>query len=123
MWLKKQKLVKKKKVLVALTTDGGRLLEDLGDLRVHLDHQVLLHGDLLVPRFDLRADPLVEVLTDDGRANVADPLLGRLWQLELGLRKIVIDLPVIGLEEREHFLDAEAFVPVRAAEYKRLASA
>ena len=99
-----------------LTADGGRLLEDLGNLRVHLDHQILLHGDLLVPCFDLRTDPLVEVLTDDGRANVADPLLGRLGQLELGLREIVVDLPVIGLEEREHFLDAEAFVPVMAKE-------
>ena len=65
MWLKKQKLINKKKVLIALTADGTGLLEDLGDLRVHLDHQVLLHGDLLVPCFDLSADPFVEVLTDD----------------------------------------------------------
>jgi hypothetical protein len=85
--------------LAALTTDSGRLFEDLGDLRVHLNHQVLLHRDLLVPQLNLAADPLIEGLADNGRSNVANPLLGRFGQLELWLRKIIKDLLVVGLEE------------------------
>ena len=65
-----------------------------------------------MPCLDLPADPLVEVVADDGRTDVADPLLWCLGQLELWLRKVVEDLPVIGLEEGEHFLDTEALVPV-----------
>ena len=123
MLLQKQKMINWMRGLAALTADGGRLLEDLGDLRIHLDHQVLLHGDLLMPQLYLPADPLVEVLADDGRGDVADPLLGRLGQLELWLRIVIEDLSVIGLEEGEHFLDTEALVSVRAGKDKRLGTA
>ena len=119
LWLKKQNMVNRKRELAALTADGGRLLEDLGDLWVHVDHEVLLHCDLLVSHLDLLADPPVEGLPDDGRANVTDPLLGRFGQFELWLRKIVEDLPVIGLEEHKHLLDAETLVPVNVTKDKR----
>ena len=62
----------------ALTADGGRLLEDLGYLRVHLDHEVVLHGHLGVAGLDLLLDPLGEGLADHGGDDVADPLLRRL---------------------------------------------
>jgi hypothetical protein len=62
-------------VVGALTADGSRLLEDLSDIGIHLDHQVLLHGDLFVARLDLLPNPLVEGLADDGCSDVANPLL------------------------------------------------
>ena len=119
MLLQKQKMINWKRGLTALTADGGRLLEDLCDLRVHLDHQVLLHGDLLMPQLYLPADPLVEVLTDDGRGDVADPLLGRLRQLELALRQVPEDLRVALVEEVQDLLDAETLVPARDGKHKR----
>ena len=61
-----------------LTTDCCRLLEDLGNLRVHLDHEVSFNGDFLVTCLYLLPDPLVKGLTNDGRADITDPLLGRL---------------------------------------------
>ena len=45
---------------ISLTAHCGGRPEDLGDLRVHLDHNVLLHGDFLVADLDLLVDPLVE---------------------------------------------------------------
>ena len=56
-------------------------MERRRNLRVHRDQHVLLRRDGGVPLFDLLADPSPERLTDDGRADVDDPLLRRLPQL------------------------------------------
>ena len=104
---------------VALTADGGRLLEDLGDLGVHGDHDALLHGDLLVAGLHLFLDPLAEGLTDYGRDDIADPLLGRLWKFKLAIRKISVDVRVALVEERHHILHTEALVPAQVAKHKR----
>ena len=95
----------------ALTADGRRLLEDLGDLRVHLDHEVVLHGHLGVAGLDLLLDPLGEWLADHRGDDVADPLLRRLGQLNLLLRQILEDMRVVVGHEPHDLLDAEAFIP------------
>ena len=71
----RQRWIRYKRRRCRLTANGVGLPEDLGDLRVHLDHQVLLHGDLFVARLDLLPNPLVEGLADDGCSDVANPLL------------------------------------------------
>ena len=76
----------------ALTADGRRLVEDLRHLRVHLDAEVLAHGDLLVPGLDLVLHPLAELLLKQGGAHIGQPLLWHLWQLETRLRQVLVDL-------------------------------
>jgi len=60
----------------------------------------------------LRLHPLREEVLEDGGADVGDPLLGRLGQLELGLRQILVDLDVVLREELPDLLDTEALVSV-----------
>lgn len=95
----------------ALTADGRGLPEDLGDGRVHLDHEVLLLGHLGVALVDLFLDPFAELLFKDRGADVADPLLRRLRQLDLRLREVLVDLRVLLVQELPDLLDAEALVP------------
>ena len=99
----------KRKVDV-LTADGRRLLEDRGDLRVHVDHQVLLHGDLLVARLDLRLHPIGEAVLEHGGADFGDPLLRRLRQLDLRLWQVLVDVGVVRLEVLLDLFDAESLV-------------
>ena len=94
----------------ALTADGLGLLEDSGDLGIDVDHQVLLDGDLLVAFVHLRLHPLREEVLEDGGADVGDPLLGRLGQLELGLWQVFVHADVVLSEELPDLLDAEAFI-------------
>ena len=98
--------------MAALTADGGRGPEDLRDLRVHLDQQVLLLGDLLMAELDLLLDPLVEGLAEDGRDDVADPLLLRLGDLERRMGQVAEDMRVMVGQELEHLLHTEPFVPM-----------
>ena len=94
-----------------LTADGRRLLEDRGDLRVHVDHQILLHGDFLMARLDLRLDPIGEAVLEDGGADVGDPLLRRLRELDLRLWQVVVDVGMVRLEVLLDLFDAESLVP------------
>ena len=70
------------KVMV-LTADGGALGEDGGDLRVHVDHHVLVGLDLVVALPHLGLDPLGEGLADDGVDEVRDVLPRQLLHLLL----------------------------------------
>ena len=99
-----------KRKVDALTADGGGLLEDRGDLRVHVDHQVLLHGDLLVARLHLLLDPVGEAVLEHGGADVGDPLLRRLGQLDLRLWQVLVDVGVVRLEVLLDLFDAESLV-------------
>ena len=95
----------------ALTRYGGGLLEDLGDLRIHLDHEVLLDSYLFMTRCDLGLHPVGELVLEDGRADVGEPLLRRLRELDVRLRKVIVDLRVRIVKELPDLLYAEALVP------------
>ena len=95
----------------ALTRYGGGLLEDLGDLRIHLDHEVLLDSHLFMTRRDLGLHPVGELVFEDGRADVGEPLLRRLRELDVRLGKVIVDLRVRIVKELPDLLYAEALVP------------
>ena len=82
-----------------LTANSCRLLEDLGYLWIHLDHEIPLVSNFLVPSLYLLSDPFVECLSKNRRSNIADPLLWCLGQLDLWLRVVCIYRPMILLDE------------------------
>ena len=57
-------------------------MEDLGHLRIHLDHDVFLVCHLVVPRIDLVLDPVCELVLENGGTHVGNPLLGSLGELK-----------------------------------------
>ena len=64
-----------------------------------------------MPLFNLRLHPRCETVFEHGGADVGDPLLGRLRQLELRLGQVVVDVGMVRLEVLLDLLDAEALVP------------
>ena len=62
-------------------------MEGGGDLRVHLDHEILLDGHLGIPFLYAILDPTREHAFEDSGADVADPLfsdlvnLNRIWHV------------------------------------------
>ena len=76
--------------------------------RIHGDHHLflLLHEDVAL--LDLLIDPLLEGVPEDGGANVHDPLLGNLREVEL-VRQVEVDESLSG-DEGHHLLDAEVLV-------------
>ena len=95
---------------IALTTNSRTLTENLCDLRIHLDHDILLYRHLGVAVLDLCLHPFGELIFEHGGDDIADPLLGRLGQLELRLRQIIVDMPMVIGQELEDLFDSEAFV-------------
>ena len=91
-----------KKINFELTAYVGARVELGHHLRVHRDHDLLLLGHEGVPVFDLLGDPLLEVLTYDGRANVHDPLLGDLRQVGR-VGEVQVDLRVLADESKDLF--------------------
>ena len=77
-------------------------------LRVHVDVHLLLLPHRLVAILDLVADPISEDFAKDGRADVDDPLLRRLWQVRL-VRHVVGDVGVL-LAELGDVPEVEALV-------------
>jgi hypothetical protein len=65
-----------------------------------------------VPRVHLLLDPLGELFLDDGGADVRDPLLGSLRELDVRLWQICVDFRVLLVKELPDLLDAESFVSV-----------
>ena len=84
--------------VTVLTAHGDGLLEDLRDLRVHLDHQVLLDRHLLVTSLDLILHPVRELLFHYRRADVGQPGLGDFWELKIRFREVSVDLRVLLVE-------------------------
>lgn len=68
--------------LRVLTTDSDGVLEDLCHLRIHLNHDVLLLGHLVVPDVHLVLDPVREMILENTRADIGNPLLRCLWQFK-----------------------------------------
>ena len=77
-------------------------MEYLCDIRIHLDHDVLLVGDLGVAGVHLALHPLVEDLAQDRGNDVAGPRLRRLRQLKLGIGKILEYVRMIVSQELEY---------------------
>ena len=84
------------------TADVRGVLEGLGHVRVHVDQQIFLSGDLSIAVFDLALDPLAEVVANDRAADVHDPLFWQLGQLLVDGEELK-DLLVL-LEEVEDVL-------------------
>ena len=57
-----------------LTADIDGVAEGSGNLRIELDHEVVLLGKVHVAASDHIGDPKSEVLTNEGVDNVDDPL-------------------------------------------------
>ena len=64
-----------------LTADCGGALECLKHLRVHRNEEALVLRDGQVPCPDALRDPVVEFVSNDCGANIADPLFRELAQL------------------------------------------
>ena len=94
------------------TANGVGLLEDLCHLHVHLDHDVLLDGHLLVSHVDLVLHPLRELVLEDARNDVSNICLGRLGQFDGRLRQVLVHLRVVLVQEGPDVLDREALVPI-----------
>ena len=95
---------------IELTAHCRTLTEDLRYIRVHLYHDILLHRHLGMAVLDLCLHPFGELIFEHGGDDIADPLLGRLGQLELRLRQIIVDMPMVIGQELEDLFDSEAFV-------------
>ena len=70
---------------IKLTAHSSGLPENLGYLRVHLDHDILLHGNLCVAILNLLLDPIIEGLAEHGGDYVTKPLFRCLGKFELRL--------------------------------------
>ena len=66
---------------MALTADGLTGSEDLGDLRVHVDHHILFCFDLVVALLHLSLYPLGKRSTHDGIYDIGDVLPRQLVHL------------------------------------------
>ena len=67
--------------MVGTYTDSCGVLESLRNPRVHRNEQIILTGNLNVPRLDLALDPLAEGLPDDPISNIDYKLLRQLGEL------------------------------------------
>ena len=92
-----------------LTGDGGGLLEGSRNVGVHGDHEVLLLGDLRVPGLDLALDPVLVRVAQHAGSHVADPLLGRLRDLDL-VGKVLVDSRILLEDLFVHVFDGETLV-------------
>ena len=64
-----------------LTGDGGGVVEGGQEVRVHVDHEIFIGLQLLIPGHDSLAHPLRKVLAHHGVYHVNDELLGQLGYL------------------------------------------
>lgn len=76
--------------MIGLTADVHAAVEGPGNLRIHIDQEVLLFGELLVSISNLRLDPGAEWFADDGVGDVDEPLPRDLMHVTV-FREVVID--------------------------------
>ena len=93
-----------------LTADCDRALEDLGNLWIHLNHDVLLVCHFSMSDFDLVLDPVGELVLEHGCADIGDPLLRRLGQFELWLGQVFVYLRVVLIQELSDLPDSQALI-------------
>ena len=82
--------------------------ELLGHLWVHRDHQLSLLGHQGVALLDLLSHPLLEWCAKHGCNDVDEPLLGRLWEVDL-IGQVVGDIRVV-VEEHHDLLQRQVLV-------------
>ena len=92
-----------------LTADLGACPEGSCHLRIHSYVEVLVLLDCLVALFNTVADQPREHTFEDGRANVAYPLLGDLVDL-LRVWHVLPHLLVAVVEEVGYVLERESFI-------------
>ena len=90
-----------------LTTNRLTGPEDLGYLRIHVDHHVLLSFELVIPRVHPGLHPFGEDVARDGVDHVCYVLPGQL--LELLVNRKVAGYLMMVTGERLHVLDRQAF--------------
>lgn len=95
--------------MAVLTADFGGRPEDVGNLRVHGDHEVLLLRPLLVTDLDLELDPVGESVLQHGLADTTDPVFAAAMDL-LRIGKVVEDVLVAVREEVGDVLEGQALV-------------
>ena len=100
-------------IVPRLTADCFGLPERLGHLGVHLDVLVLLLDDCQVPVVTAGLHPLGELALQDRRADVDEPLLRHLRQLDVRLGQVLVDMGCFFIEELPDVFDGEAFVSER----------
>lgn len=86
----------------------GAGLELGGHVRVHGYHQISFVGHFSVSFLDLFGDPLLEDISEDGCADIDDPLLGNLGHIWF-IREVDIDHRLVG-EELHDFIYGESLV-------------
>jgi len=70
-------------LLIPITLGSGycsALVECCSNFRIHVNHDILLDCNTLIPFFHLAIDPIAEGIPEDGSSDIDDPLL---WELEL----------------------------------------
>ena len=101
-----------------LTADCNRVLKDLGHLWVHMYHDVLLVGHFAMSGIHLVLHPVIEPVLEHGCADIGDPLLRRLGQLELGLGQIFVYLWMVLVQELSDLPDSQALVSIFKKRYE-----
>ena len=91
-----------------LTRDVRAGTELRSHLRVHGDHHFFLLAHDCIPLLDLVIDPLSEKVTQDLGANIHDPLLGRLRQVDV-VGKVVGDVRLV-FDEHQDPLEGEVLI-------------
>ena len=84
------------------------MLEGLGDLWVHVDQEVVLVLELLVPRLDVVVHPVLERLSVPRVDDVRQPLAGQ--QVDLSLVREVLHELRGRLGPLDHALDRDPLV-------------
>ena len=85
-----------------LTRNMGGSLKLGCHLRVHGDHDFLFVIHDGVPMLDLFVDPLLEALSEDGRADVHQPLLRNFGQINV-IREVIVNHVQIAHEFKNLF--------------------
>ena len=84
-------------------------MERVGYVRVNLDQQIFLGGELLIADLDALLYPGSEVITDDAVGYVEDPLLLEPLPLELEGREIDLELR-IQIHQLHDLTNRETFI-------------
>ena len=105
----------------SLTAHSCRFMKVLCNLWIHFDHDVFLYGNFLVTGIDLCFYPIIELVFDNSRAHICNPLLWSLWKLNIGLREVIIDFGMVLVQEMSDFLNTKTFISRSKCQRVRIA--
>ena len=97
---------------VGLTADSDGLLKNFLHFWVHLDHQVSFVCHFHVSYILLVFDPLVEFSLKKSSANICEPLLGNLRQLEWWLWQVMVNFWMLLIQILSDLLDTQSLVSI-----------